>query len=112
MKSIHFQATVLAAAAVLAVALLLWFTAGSGRMPILPVADTRPLELPDPGSPLVLSWEPVAGAQGYEVQIIEADTGLPALTGRTSGTEWSPGAAAELLDREKEWRWRVSAEFR
>jgi len=112
MKRIHLQTAVLAAAAAAAVALLLWFTAGTGRMPILPVEDAAPLLLPEPGAPLVLRWEPVAGALRYEVEIIEADTGLPALTGRTRTTEWSPGAAADLLNREKEWLWRVTAESR
>ena len=107
MKSIHIQATALAAAAVLAVALLLWFTAGSERMPILPLDDARPLQLPAPGKPVVLNWEGVPGAGLYEVEIIEASTGLPALNGRTKATEWSPGPAADLLDREKTWLWRV-----
>lgn len=108
MKPIHFQAAALAVAAVLAVALLLWLTAGSGRMPILPTDNAEPLELPAPGAPLVLRWEPTAGAQRYEVDIIEASTGLPALSGRTAELHWSPGEAADLLDREKEWLWRVT----
>jgi hypothetical protein len=113
MKSIHIQATALAAAAVLAVALLLWFTAGGGRTPILPVDDARVLELPPPGEPLVLSWEPAPGTGlTYQVEIIEADTGLPALSGLTSETVWSPGPAADLLDREKKWLWRVNAASR
>jgi len=109
MKPIHIQATALAAAAALAVASLLWFTAGSGRMPILPLDGARELELPPAGEPLVLSWNPAPGAERYEVEIIEAETGLPALSGVTSETEWSPGPAGDLLDREKEWLWRVTA---
>ncbi len=109
MKPIHLQAAALAAAALLAVALVLWFTAGSGRMPILPTVDAEPLQLSQPGAPLVLRWEPVAGAQFYEVEIIEASTGLPALSGRTTETHWSPpDQAAELLDRDKDWLWRVT----
>lgn len=108
MKAIHLQAAAMAAAALLAVALLLWFTAGSARMPILPVDDASPLELPRPGAPLVLQWAPVGGAVRYEVEIIEAATGLPALSGRTAETHWSPGYAADLLDREKVWLWRVT----
>lgn len=108
MKAIHLQTAALAAAALLAVALLLWFSAGSSRMPILPVDDARPLAFPEPGTPLVLRWVPADGAVRYEVEIIEAATGLPALIGRTTETYWSPGEAAELLDREKEWFWRVT----
>ena len=107
MKPILLQAAALAAAALVAVALLLWLTADSGRMPILPTVDAEPLPLPEPGAPLILNWEPVVGALHYEVEIIEASTGLPALSGRTSETLWSPGEAADLLDREKEWLWRV-----
>ena len=112
MKPIHRQTAALAAAAAAVLGLLLWFTAGSDRMPILPVDDASPLELPSPGEPLVLSWEPVAGAAHYEVEIIESSTGLPALSGRTDETQWSPGEAADLLDREKKWLWRVTAESR
>jgi len=112
MKRIDLQTAVLAAAAAAAVALLLWYTAGSGRMPILPVDDAAPLQLPKTGAPLVLHWEPMDGVSLYEVEIIEAATGLPALTGRTPTTQWSPGAAADLLDREKEWLWKVTAESR
>jgi len=108
MKAIHLQAAALTAAAILAVAGLLWLSAGSSRMPILPLDDARPLELPEPGTPLVLHWVPEDGAVRYEVEIIEAATGLPALIGRTTETHWSPGEAAELLDREKEWFWRVT----
>lgn len=108
MKTIHLQTAALTAAAILALAGMLWFTAGSGRMPILPVDDASSLELPEPGAPLVLRWEPTAGAERYEVEIIEASTGLPALSGRTAHTYWSPGEAAELLDRDREWLWRVT----
>lgn len=111
MKSILLQATALAAATLLAVALLLWLTAGSGRMPVLPTVDAEPLERHQPGEPLVLSWDPIAGADSYVVEIIEASTGFPALSGRTAGTRWTaPPAAADLLDREKQWLWRVTPE--
>lgn len=112
MKSKLIQATALAAAAALAVALLLWFTAGSERMPILPLDDARPLALPAAGQPLVVEWEAAPGAETYDVEIIEASTGLPALAGRTTQTTWSPGPAADLLDREKKWLWRVTAAYR
>lgn len=112
MKPIHIQTAALVAATAAAVGLLLWLTAGSGRMPILPVDDTRPLLLTEPGTPLILQWDPVDGAESYEVEIIETATGLPALSGRTDETTWSPGEAGDLLDREKQWLWRVTAESR
>jgi len=112
MKPIHIQSAALAAMALVVVVLILWATADGGRMPILPVDDARPLKFPPPGEPLVLQWDPVEGAAGYEVEIIEAATGLPALCGRTDNTSWSPGEAADLLDREKEWLWRVTTASR
>jgi hypothetical protein len=109
MKPILLQAAALAAAAVLVITGLLWLTAGHRRMPILPVADTRPLELPQAGQPLVLRWEPAAGVTHYEVEVIEASTGLPALCGLTAETSWSPPVeTSNLLDRNRNWLWRVS----